>query len=203
MEYLRKLGVMTVINAILTLIIGILFCIRPFAAEGILTIVIGTILIISGMLDVYDYLTSRNLCFLFRRGGLILGVLKIALGILALVELDLSVPVLTGIFSFYILIMAVSHLENAILMERLGICGWLLLFGAALLLIVGAAYLLLSAGLDPVIISIWIGVSLILDGIITLITVFRLKQMDQELYCAIRGFMDDFQDRAIDVEELR
>ncbi|MBQ7370556.1 MAG: DUF308 domain-containing protein, partial [Blautia sp.] len=144
MNNLRKLGVMTTINAVLTLIIGILFCIRPFVAEGVLTIVIGTVLIINGMIDVYDYLTNRNMLFLFRRGGLILGVLKIALGILILVEPEIPISLLAGIFSFYILIMAAAHIENAILIAKLGIDGWLLLFGTALLLIIGAVYLLLS-----------------------------------------------------------
>ena len=202
MNNLRKLGVMTTINAVLTLIIGILFCIRPFVAEGVLTIVIGTVLIINGMIDVYDYLTNRNMLFLFRRGGLILGVLKIALGILILVEPEIPISLLAGIFSFYILIMAAAHIENAILIAKLGIDGWLLLFGTALLLIIGAVYLLLSPALDPMTVYIWIGVSLIIDSIISLITVFRLKQMDHDLYCAIRNCVEDFRGTVIDMEEI-
>jgi uncharacterized membrane protein HdeD (DUF308 family) len=79
MKILKKIKIDMWINAIMTLIIGILFIARPQGAMEVTAIVAGAVIFANGLIDLIYYMNIWS--ELYVRGVLFEGILKCILGI--------------------------------------------------------------------------------------------------------------------------
>ena len=79
MKILKKIKIDMWINAIMTLIIGILFIARPQGAMEVTAIVAGAVIFANGLIDLIYYMNIWS--ELYIRGVLFEGILKCILGI--------------------------------------------------------------------------------------------------------------------------
>lgn len=198
MNYFRRLGWITVISAILMMLAGILFCVRPFMATETLTKVIGIMLIGNGVLTILHYFSSRALSGFFLKGSMARGVLLIIIGIFVLTHVDFTLNVFSYIFSFYIIVDGISGMENAFLLNTLGARNWFVNLILSGLLIVAGVYMLFNPSSAVATASMWIGLILIVDGFESIVLVTRIRSMGDRFYRSMRDMIDELQGNIID-----
>ena len=198
MNYFKRLGWITVISAILMMLAGILFCIRPFAATESLTMVIGIMMIGNGVVTILHYFSSRALSGFFLKGSLARGILLIIIGIFILTHVDFTVTVFSYIFSLYIIVDGISGVESSFLLKNLGASNWIVNLILSLLLIAAGAYMLFNPSSAVATASMWIGLILIVDGFESIVLVTRIRSMGDRFYRSMRDMVDELRGNIID-----
>ena len=198
MNYFKRLGWITVISAILMMLAGILFCIRPFAATESLTMVIGIMMIGNGVVTILHYFSSRALSGFFLKGSLARGILLIIIGIFILTHVDFTVTVFSYIFSLYIIVDGISGVESSFLLKNLGASNWIVNLILSLLLIAAGVYMLFNPSSAVATASMWIGLILIVDGFESIVLVTRIRSMGDRFYRSMRDMVDELRGNIID-----
>ena len=198
MNYFKRLGWITVISAILMMLAGILFCVRPFAATESLTMVIGIMMIGNGVVTILHYFSSRALSGFFLKGSLARGILLIIIGIFILTHVDFTVTVFSYIFSLYIIVDGISGVESSFLLKNLGASNWIVNLILSLLLIAAGVYMLFNPSSAVATASMWIGLILIVDGFESIVLVTRIRSMGDRFYRSMRDMVDELRGNIID-----
>ena len=116
MKILKKIKIDMWINAIMTLIIGILFIARPQGAMEVTAIVAGAVIFANGLIDLIYYMNIWS--ELYIRGVLFEGILKCILGIFIITHSGITSILFSYIFSIYIIISGIICLETAVYMQK-------------------------------------------------------------------------------------
>lgn len=200
MNYFRRMGIVTIVHGIVILFAGILFCIRPFAATGVLSVIIGIALLLSGAMMIIHYLSDRKMSVLFDRGSLVIGIILLVLGAFILLNRDQTTEIFAYVFGLFIIVDAISKIENAIMMSRLKVQGWFPVLILALLMVAAAVYMLLNAEAAILTLSVWIGASLIIEGITSIYSALRVKAVGHNLYRTAKDVIMELEGNIIDEE---
>ena len=110
MKTLNKVKISIWINALSTIVIGILFLINPQESFQIITILAGIIITFTGIVD-FIYYFSGWLDIYFMKNTLLSGILKCVLGIFVLTHISMMTTFFSYIFSLYIIISTVYCFE--------------------------------------------------------------------------------------------
>ena len=198
MNYFKRLGWITVLSSIIMIIAGVLFCVRPFMVTETLTKVIGIMLIANGVLTILHYFSSRALSGFFLKGNMARGILLIIIGIFVLTHVDFTVAIFSYIFSFYIIVDAISGIENSFLLKNLGASNWFINLILSCVLIAAGVYMLFNPSSAVATASLWIGIILILDGFEGIVLVTRIKSMGDRFYRNMKDMVDELRGNIID-----
>ncbi len=153
--------------SIALIVIGLLFIIFPADSMRIICYVAGAVLLVLGVYKIIVYFASG-----MRETSLAAGVALIAVGILLFVKPDIIAEFLTVLFGIVLIVDGVLKVQQAVTLARMKVrsCWWVLTV-AVITLVLG-----LVIAFDPFSSSkalmVFIGISLIADGIIDIITVF-------------------------------
>ena len=198
MNYFKRLGWITVLSSIIMIIAGVLFCVRPFMVTETLTKVIGIMLIANGVLTILHYFSSRALSGFFLKGNMARGILLIIIGIFVLTHVDFTVAIFSYIFSFYIIVDAISGIENSFLLKNLGASNWFINLILSCVLIAAGVYMLFNPSSAVATASVWMGIILILDGVESIVLVARIRSMGDRFYRNMRDMVDELRGNIID-----
>jgi len=157
-------------------LVGLLALVFPVATTFVVSRVVGLLLVLSGLVTIWDAFTVEGTGAFF--GELLIGLLKLALGIYLLRHPDVSVVALT------LLLAAVFTVDGAVQMvmafELRPLDGWVWMLLAGLVSI--GVGLLIAAELPRfslVAVGIYLGISFLMTGIARIMISRRLSDFAQ------------------------
>ena len=102
------------------------------------------------------------------------------------------------IFSFYIIVDAISGIENSFLLKNLGASNWFINLILSCVLIAAGVYMLFNPSSAVATASVWMGIILILDGVESIVLVARIRSMGDRFYRNMRDMVDELRGNIID-----
>ena len=103
MKTLKKIKLDMWTNAIMTVLIGVLFIIKPHDSLKVIAIIAGILILCSGIFDLfYDLKFRLNTYFI--QGLLFEGILKCILGIFIITHAGITIVLFSYVFSIFIII---------------------------------------------------------------------------------------------------
>lgn len=169
-----------VISAVL-IVFGVLLIVNPgisLAAFGIFT---GICLIAFGAFKIVGYL-SRDLYRLAFQYDLAFGILSIALGVMVILEPDNVIDTICIAIGIAFLMDGLLKIQLAIDAKHFGIRSWWLILSIAVLAGVIGILLVFRTAESVRAIMILLGISLMADGVLNLITVLTTVRIIQNQY---------------------
>lgn len=198
MEIIKKIRLNRMINAVITIIIGILFCVNPYGASNTIAVVSGIMILCSGVFDIVRYIMTGRYTY-FLRGSLFTGVLKCILGLFILTHTSAMVALFTYIFSIFIIVNGVTCIEYAGQLARAGVTGWIVNMFLAVL-ITGAGIIMLFHPIGTAVTAaVFLGAVLIADGATEIFTIYRMKKIGKEFYRTLKDMKDEIDGNIIDM----
>lgn len=174
-----KIGSITI--SLLLCGVGILFILRPDFSIATLGTLIGIAMIVFGCIKIVGYL-SRDLYRLAFQYDLAFGLLMIAVGIMVLLKpgnvID-CICVATGIAA---LMDGLLKVQIAIDAKSFGIRRWWLIIAAAVLAVTIGILLVFRTSSSARALIIYLGISMLADGILNLITVLTTVKIIRHQY---------------------
>lgn len=199
MKLLKKLKSTVCISAVITLLLGIVFLFRPIGALSTIARIVGTIVIISGLLDVIHSLTEKQNREL-NIGTVVVGVVKCVFGVFIIMDAAQILSLFSTIFSILIIIFGVNGITHALQLKYGDIPGWqgnLIVFA----IVLAAGILLLFDPFGTISITARVmGVVLIVNAVNELVTLYRLRKMQDQLSRAMRDVKDELDGNIIDID---
>lgn len=176
MKFFNKLRTNLIANAVLTILIGIFFIINPGGTGRLIAIAAGILILISGIVDIVRFLTAgtRDAS---SGGSLIIGIVKLVLGIIILTHTGAMLTLLIYLFAIYVLIGGIISLQGAIRLRQEQIAGWGAHMVLAVIIVAAAVFMLLfpfAVVNTAIMVS---GIILVADGVIELATGARINRM--------------------------
>ena len=172
---------------------GILLIVDPeisLAAFGIIT---GVCLIVFGVIKIVGYL-SKDLYRLAFQYDLAFGILMIALGIMVILEPDNVIETICIAVGIAFFMDGLLKIQFAIDAKTFGISKWWLILSVAILAGVVGVLLIFRTSESARTLMIFLGISLLMDGIMNLITVLSTVKIIQNQYPDIitEEIVDDY-----------
>ncbi len=185
------------ITSIMAIVVGILFLIYSEQAAAMITKAIGVLILVTGICVLIAYIRDKSNGFM-AAGGLIAGALLAIVGVFVIVNTDTVLTILGFIISIYIIIDGLIGIDSAIALGRGGISGWPVHLVLNALLAGAGVYLLLhpieTVGTGTQI----LGVVLLFNGVLGLITAYRNTRMLRAAEKEMKRAMEEAE--AVDVE---
>lgn len=192
MKILKKIKIDMWINAIMTLIIGILFIARPQGAMEVTAIVAGAVIFANGLIDLIYYMNIWS--ELYIRGVLFEGILKCILGIFIITHSGITSILFSYIFSIYIIISGIICLETAVYMQKaFGFNSGIYVVLSCVVVIAGIIMMFFSP--DTVkSAALMAGVIFVISGVIDSIMLYRIHKISKNFVGEIKDIVDEIDD---------
>jgi uncharacterized membrane protein HdeD (DUF308 family) len=155
-------------------LVGLLALLFPVVSTFVIARVVGWLLVLSGLVTIWDAFTVEGTGAFF--GELLIGLLKLALGVYVLRHPDVSVVVLTLLLAAVFMIDGTVQVVMALALRPLNGWGWMLFAG---LVSIGAGLLIAAEvpRFSLVAVGIYLGVSFLSTGIARIMISSRLSQL--------------------------
>lgn len=198
MELFKKIRVNMTVNAVLTIVIGILFVLNPGGTGSTIALIAGIAILLSGISDIIRYISDREYGFLVS-GSLFGGVIKCVLGLFAVTHTGTIITLLTYILSVFVIIGGVNCLESSMQLKKAHVSAWGINMALSAVILAAGIFMLFfpfDAASTAIII---VGVILIADGLNELFTSWRLKKIGKEFGKTIKEIKDEIDGNIIDM----
>ncbi len=113
MKTLKKIKLDMWINAIMTVLLGVLFIIKPYDSFKVIAVIAGIMILCSGIFDLFYDLKFRLNTY-FMQGLLFEGILKCILGIFIITHAGITIVLFSYVFSIFIIINDERHISCAL-----------------------------------------------------------------------------------------
>jgi uncharacterized membrane protein HdeD (DUF308 family) len=164
----------TIIADVLVIIFGLIMMIFPGISQAVICRVVGIVLIILGGTKVITYFSMDRVKVVLSF-ELIIGVALICIGLYFLIKPDKLAEFLTIIMAIVLIVGGTMKAQYAIDYKRLSFKNWWIqLIGALITIILGIIVFANPFGAS-ISLMIFIGISLIIDGIWDLVTIIHLS----------------------------
>ena len=167
-------------SGIVYLLIGILMCVWPVGTAGVMCVIAGAALIISGLLKAAAYFRKRDYG-LMPRVDFTSSALLIILGVLLAARPDVFISLVPFILGMMILVNSVFQLQTALELRAIRYGAWWHHLVSAL----GCGVLAVIMMFDPLgsyrVVAVFMGIAFIVDGAADLWTALYLKKKLRQL----------------------
>ena len=176
--------------SVLVIIIGIVLVVAPDSSILALGICMGIYLIFHGiMLIVVEMQAKKH--YLPVEGLLLEGVLTIVLGVLFLMNPGSNMQFLLAFgVGIWIIVAGIRGIQVAIALKPTGI-PWVLLIILDLIDIVAGVIVLFSPAISSISIVVFVGIVMIIHGIVSLVDAFTLKKNTKDLEKYVKDRYDE------------
>ena len=199
MNFFKKLKLNAAVSAIVTLIVGIVFCVNPQGSSEFLALFAGILVIIAGVFDLFIYLKNSGNPFV-THNELLTGVLKLIIGVFMFTHTETIITLISYIFSIYVIIDGIRNFDNSITLKKVNAGGWFINMILSLLLAAAGIVMLFNPMETAGTAVVWMGVILIIDALSAIFTLIRLKQFGNEIRREFKAVQDEIDGNIIDVE---
>ncbi len=174
---LKNLKLTSVFASILYVIFGILICALPETARTILVYTFGALLIMRGLVSMFNFFGYG-----FEPFGFIRGIVELTLGILVMCYAEWVAGTLFGVlFGIYFILKALLEIQESFDLSKAGVKIWWVNLLFALVTLILGIVLLINPFVGANAVMIYIGASLIVDGVLSLIAIIfvasKVKKM--------------------------
>lgn len=141
-KFLKKSGWIDIIVSLLFILLGIMLITRPESIMAVISILLGAICIVTGVLKLIDYYSMN------RQDNYILAVSIVAIitGIIIMFCSDLILSVFRIIIAIWIIYSGLMNLQTAIVWKDYKSKLWLTTLLLAIIMIVAGIYILVNSG---------------------------------------------------------
>lgn len=199
MKFIKQLKTVSLLNAILLLIAGILCCFWPNEANSIIVTVVCILVILSGVVNMVEFVIEEKY-YIFNKGSLILSILKILLGVYLFSNKAIVSTFLGIIFGIYIIVEGCNSFEEGTRLCRYKASGSILCIIMSIFITIFGVMLLFDPIEASSTMTLYIGVSLIADSINRFITLYTIQRASKEIKSAFYGIDQDVID--VDYKKL-
>lgn len=193
MDEFKKIGKSFVRNSVFAglalILLGVLFVIFPESSGTIICYVTGAVLCIWGIVQLISYFAADN-AVAFGSFGLVQGAALAIIGIGILIRPEFLKSVLTLAFGLIVVTDAVLKLQYAIDLMRIKASGWLAVLIMAIAMLVLGVIVVLNPFATAAVLTIFVGIVLIVDGISDLATTVYISRCVKAVKKAIHNAMD-------------
>lgn len=199
-ELFKRIRINAVINAVLTVFVGILFIVNPYAAGTTLAVLIGIAILCSGIIDIIRFFSAREAAY-FLQGSLFAGVIKAVIGIFLFTHTDKMLELFAYIFSVIIIVNGINCLQGAIQLRQVKVRGWMIHMILSAAIIAGGIIMFFTPFSTAVTAIVIAGYFLIIDGVTELVTVIRVRKVGKEFVRSAKQFYDELEGDIIDMDD--
>lgn len=173
-KFLKKSGWTDIIISLIFIIFGIMLFSRPEEIVSVISILLGAIFVVMGVLKTIDYYSNGK-----RDNYLIaIAVAMILIGIIIMFCADIVLSVFRILIAIWIIYSGIMNLQIAIVWKDYKSRLWLTTLFLAVVTIIGGIYILINTGA----ILQTIGVAILIYGIVNIIENFIfIKKVDNYL----------------------
>ncbi len=177
MEEAKTTRVIMIISAVLTIILGFLFLANPFGAGETMVIFVGAFLLVDGVMLIIQYFMNKG-HETGKSASLVAGVLMVLLGIFSFMNSGMVMEYLVSlIVSIFMLMTGIMSVDYSFQMRKAGIGGWVLNLVLAIIIIIGAVFMLINP-IDAIETTfLFVGMILLMDGIFEIFTAVQIGKM--------------------------
>lgn len=168
-----------IVLSVLICALGITLIAVPDFSVSALCWIGGALLTVFGVVKILGYL-SKDLYRLAFQYDLAFGILLIVLGIILILRADTMIHIVCTLMGIFILADSLLKVQTAIDSRAFGIRGWWLILTAALITAAIGVLLLFRPSESTAAIMVILGVSLLGEGIMNLITVLTAVKILQK-----------------------
>lgn len=164
----------TVLSVLLCLL-GIFLIVKPDFSIVLLCRIMGGIMLLFGTVKIIGY-CSRDLYRLAFQYDLAFGILLMAIGAILILRTDMMIHLVCILMGVCVLADALLKVQIALDAKDFGIRWWWLIFAVAILTGVVGFVLVIRPSESTAVIMVLLGVSLLAEGLLNLITVLTAVQ---------------------------
>lgn len=181
MNKVKEIGA-GVIMALCELLVGVLLLIDPIGFTSGIIMVVGIVLVVTGVFNIIGYFRSTPQVGVIER-KLSVGILSIVGGLFCAINPQWFVatfPVLTIVYGLGTLVVGVYKIEVAVNMVRLKMKKWIWAALGAALTLICAVIIICNPLSSTAALWIFISITLIVEAVIDFITAFFPSRKDSE-----------------------
>ncbi|MCI8388923.1 MAG: hypothetical protein HFE63_10740 [Clostridiales bacterium] len=149
--------------------VGILLIVCPTFSASLIAVICGILMIVFGAVKLIGYF-SKDLYRLAFQFDLAFGIMMIAVGVIMLVHPGSLMNFISIVLGLYTLADGLFKIQMSIDAKRFGIRAWWLILIAAIVASVVGVTLVFRPSESSVVITILLGVSLLIEGLLNLCT---------------------------------
>ena len=159
-----------ILISLMLCVLGVVLIVCPGVSAGLLCKISGVIMVLFGAIKIIGYF-SKDLYRLAFQYDLASGILIMAIGVIMIARTNVMVSIICIIFGIYVLADALLKVQIAIDAKAFGISKWWLILAVAILTGVVGFLLVLRPSESAQILMVLLGLSLISEGLLNLITI--------------------------------
>ena len=159
-----------ILISLMLCVLGVVLIVCPGVSAGLLCKISGVIMVLFGAIKIIGYF-SKDLYRLAFQYDLASGILIMAIGVIMIARTNVMVSIICIIFGIYVLADALLKVQIAIDAKAFGISKWWLILAVAILTGVAGFLLVLRPSESAQILMVLLGLSLISEGLLNLITI--------------------------------
>ena len=172
----KKAGFMSILSSILFLLLGILLVVNPNYIVQAVSYIIGTLLIVIGIVKIISYFTSKG-DYLFYDYRLIYGALCVILGILIMVSGSAIASFFRIIIGIWIILSGIARLDLSVRLKGADTGYWILSLLLSILIFVAGIYIIFAPGTILVTLGIILSAYSVMDIIESIIFMANMNKL--------------------------
>ena len=173
-DLFKRIKWSTLLSAVLTLVIGIFLLARPDAAVVTISLIVGWMLLISGVVSAVLFFAGKTFGFAYL--NIILGVIGIALGLWIVIDPAFIANFIMVLLGILMLVHGAVDLQSSFELKKIGGRRWGLDMVFALITMALGVLVIFLHFKAAELIMVVCGISLILDSVTDFIIVIRLAR---------------------------
>ena len=144
-DLLKRAGFTSILSSLVFLLLGILLVVNPNYIVQAVSYIIGTLLIVIGIVKIISYFTSKG-DYLFYDYRLIYGALCVILGILIMVSGSAIASFFRIVIGIWIILSGIARLDLSIRLKGTDTGYWILSLLLSILIFVAGIYIIFAPG---------------------------------------------------------
>ena len=196
---IKELKKNMILLAVFYLILGIILVLFPEGSGYAICYLIGGLTIIYGIFHLVLYQRTKS-PFVTYRYDLVQGIIGLAIGIYVIIVPEILIETLPVVLGVVVMIDSIVKIQNAWDLKRMGYDRWWLVMIGALVTLVFGLLMVFYPFTVYLSVIVFVGISLIVNGVSDLITIFILNKKVKEFKSKVEDMVIDSDAKEINVE---
>ncbi len=199
MKKVKQARLELILLAVANIVLGVVMIIKPEDAVEFVCRAIGIVLAVWGVIRIINYFRVA-VVEAFGSFGLVQGVALIAFGTYIAVAPRIMAEVFAVMTAILVIIGGVIKIQYAVDLRRMTSEFWWIELVVAIALLVLGAIALFDPFSTPVALMIFVGISLVLDGVFDLVSIIRISVIAKRIGKNVKNAMNNGGGEVIDGE---
>lgn len=192
---LKAIKKSVILTACIDIIVGIALLVYPETSSTVLCYCVGGVVLLYGLISLIRHFRNKD-GYSWLYLDLVLGIILCGIGLFMIIFKDVVISAIPYIFGLFLFIDGVFMIQRAVGLKRLSFRKWWYVLIMALLT-VGMGLVMMFHPFDAAMIMvIYIGITLIFDGVFNLITAFFMHRAGK----VVRDIVEDSVEKVIPLD---